>query len=73
MRLFSDNMYFSFAISVDFWSVCKVVSELFHVAVPLTLSEILLPIKSPVVSTVFWYYCLYFYLHFKQKTKIHKI
>ena len=52
--LFSDDIGVFFYISIFFFSVCESVSELFCVELLVILLEILLPIKSPVVSAAFW-------------------
>ena len=52
--LFSDDIGVFFYISIFFFfSVCESVSELFCVELLVILLEILLPIKSPVVSAAF--------------------
>ena len=50
---FSEDIYLSFGISIDFSSVCETVSGLLRDTVLVILPVILLLIKSPVVSAAF--------------------
>ena len=51
--LFSEDIYLSFAIAINFSNIYELVSELFCGEFFLIFLSILLPIKSSVVSAAF--------------------